>query len=346
MIIAQTAWVETMIRIAVLGCGRIGRMHAENINAHPRVTLAGVFDVFDDAAAEVSQRLGVPKFDSAEQIFASNDVDAVLIATSTPTHVDFIEMSVAAGKPCLCEKPIDLSIDRVRECADRIAGTSVPIMLGFVRRFDNGHASVRKAIESGELGEVHQVLITSRDPDIAPDAYIEVSGGIFRDMTIHDFDMARFIVGEEFETVSAVGARMVAPALMERCDDYDTITVIMTTASGKQCVISNSRRAVYGYDQRVEAFGSAGMAISDNHPENNARFFGADYTDRKAPLMNFFIERYTQAFLSEIDAFADAVEHGHPPAVGFEDGHKALLLAEAAVLSVRNGRPVNLSEVS
>lgn len=335
-----------MLKIAVLGCGRIGRMHAENIHAHPRASLAGVFDVFSEASRGVARALGVTEFASAKEIFAASDVDAILIATSTPTHADFIEQAVAAGKPVLCEKPIDLSLDRVKACAGQIAGTGVPIMLGFVRRFDNGHAAVRQAIEVGRIGELHQVTITSRDPGMAPDAYIEVSGGIFRDMTIHDFDMARFIMGEEFETVSAVGARLVAPELMQRCNDYDTVTVVLTTASGKQCTILNSRRAVYGYDQRVEAFGNAGMAISENRAENNARVYCADYTDQAAPLLNFFIDRYGQAFISEIDAFVDAVENGQPPAVGFDDGQKALELAEAAILSVREGRPVKLSEVA
>ena len=334
-----------MLRIAVLGCGRIGRMHAENIHFHPRAALAGVFDVVSAAASDVAGKLGVTQFASAEDVFASQEVDAILIATSTPTHADFIEAAVSAGKACLCEKPIDLSLDRVKSCAAAIGKTTVPIMLGFVRRFDKGHAGVRQAIDAGKIGDVHQVIITSRDPDIAPDAYIEVSGGIFRDMTIHDFDMARFIMGEEFETVSAVGARLVSPALMKRCNDYDTVTVTLSTASGKQCVISNSRRAVYGYDQRVEAFGTDGMAISENHPENNTRLYGASYTDSKAPLLNFFIERYAQAFVSEIDAFVDAVEKNEPPGVNFDDGLKALLLAEAAILSVREGRPVKLSEM-
>lgn len=335
-----------MLKIAVLGCGRIGRMHAENIHAHPRAALAGVFDVFSEASHSIAQALNVTEFASADEVFASSDVDAILVATSTPTHADFIEKAVTAGKPVLCEKPIDLSLDRVKACAGKIAGTDVPIMLGFVRRFDHGHAAVRKAVEAGRIGEVHQVTITSRDPGMAPDAYIEVSGGIFRDMTIHDFDMARFIMGEEFETVSAVGARLVAPDLMARCDDHDTVTVVLTTASGKQCTILNSRRAVYGYDQRVEAFGDAGMAISENRAENNARVYGAEFTDQAAPLLNFFIDRYGQAFASEIDAFVDAVETGQAPTVGFADGQKALELAEAAILSVREGRPVKLSEVA
>lgn len=334
-----------MTGIAVLGTGRIGRMHAENIAAHPRARLAGVYDIHTPAAAEVAANLNAPQFDSVEAVLASPDVDAVLIATSTATHADLLEQAVAAGKAILCEKPIDLSLDRVNACAKIIAGTSLPIMLGFVRRFDSGHAGVRQAVESGQIGDLHQVVITSRDPGMAPDAYIEASGGIFRDMTIHDFDMARFILGEEVTEVTATGSRLVDPALMERCDDYDTVTVVLKTASGKQAIISNSRRAVYGYDQRVEAFGSEGMAISENRPIDHVRVYGADFTDRAAPLKNFFIDRYADAFAAEISAFVDAVEQGRPVPVGFEDGRQALLLAEAAILSAAEGRTVNTSEI-
>ena len=333
-----------MLRIAVLGCGRIGRMHAQNIHNHHRSQLAGVFDVLDEASRSVADSLGVHAFASAEEVFASSAVDAVLIATSTATHADLIEQAIAARKPVLCEKPIDLSLDRVRTCAGRIAGSGLPVMLGFVRRFDAGHSAVRAAIETGRIGDLHQVTIVSRDPDIAPDAYIEVSGGIFRDMTIHDFDMARFIFGEEIDTVQATGSRLVSPDLMERCDDWDTVSVMMTTASGKQCLISNSRRAAYGYDQRVEAFGSGGMALSENHTEHNMRLFGAGFTDQAPSYLNFFIERYGAAFAAEIDAFVDCVETGAPPAVGFEDGEKALVLAEAAARSLREGRTVRVEE--
>ncbi|MTE02048.1 inositol 2-dehydrogenase [Paracoccus sp. YIM 132242] len=334
-----------MTGIAVLGTGRIGRMHAENIAAHPRARLAGVYDIHTAAAAEVAAKLDVPQFDSVEAVLASPDVDAVLIATSTATHADLLEQAVAAGKAILCEKPIDLSLDRVNACAATIAGTSLPIMLGFVRRFDTGHAGVRQAVESGTIGDLHQVVITSRDPGMAPDAYIEASGGIFRDMTIHDFDMARFILGEDVTEVTATGSRLVDPALMERCDDYDTVSVVLKTASGKQAIISNSRRAVYGYDQRVEAFGSAGMAISENHTLDHVRIHGADFTDRATPLKNFFIERYADAFAAEISAFVDAIEEGKPVPVGFEDGRQALLLAEAAIRSAAEGRTVPTSEI-
>lgn len=334
-----------MTGIAVLGTGRIGRMHAENIAKHPHARLAGVYDIQAQAAKAVATSLGVPQFDSVEALLDSAEVDAVLIASSTATHADLIEQSVAAGKAILCEKPIDLSLDRVNACATSIAGSRLPIMLGFVRRFDSGHAGVRQAIESGRIGELHQVIITSRDPGMAPDAYIETSGGIFRDMTIHDFDMARFMLGEEVTEVTATGSRLVEPALMTRCDDYDTVTVVLKTASAKQAIITNSRCAVYGYDQRVEAFGSAGMAISENRTLDHVRLYGAEFTDRGSALQNFFIERYADAFAAEIGAFVDAIEQGTPVPVGFEDGRQALVLAEAAIRSVAESRTVATREM-
>ncbi|NBZ89337.1 inositol 2-dehydrogenase [Stagnihabitans tardus] len=334
-----------MIRIAVLGCGRIGVMHAANIAAHPRAALAGVYDIHAPAALGVAKTTGARVFASVEECLADPGVDAVLIATATDTHADLLEACLAAGKPVLCEKPIDLSLARVKTCAERIKGNTLPVQLGFVRRFDPGHRAVRLAIQAGQIGEVHQVTITSRDPGLAPEAYLRASGGIFRDMTIHDFDMARFILGEEITTVFATGSRLVGPDLMAALGDFDTVTVVLTTASGKQAVIGNSRRAVYGYDQRVEAFGSAGMAISENRRPHAMRLTGAATTDAAAPLLDFFIERYREAFDAEIDAFVTAIESGSAPEVGFEDGVQALVLAEAALLSATEGRAVQVSEV-
>ena len=333
-----------MTRIAVLGCGRIGRMHAENIANHPRCSLAGVFDVHAPSAREVSEKLATANFNSAEDVFASPEVDAVLIATSTPTHVEFIEAGVAAGKAILCEKPIDLSLERVNACAEKIKGATVPIMIGFCRRFDPGHRAARQALIDGEIGELHQVVITSRDPGMAPASYIEVSGGIFRDMTIHDLDLARYILGDEVTAVAAHGSRLVDPELMERCGDYDTVVVTLTTDSGKQAIITNSREAVYGYDQRVELFGSKGMALSDNHREHGAVKYAATATNIAAPLQHFFIQRYQAAFAAEIDNFVDAVEGKAPLEVGFDDGRKALVLAEACFRSIDEGRTVLTSE--
>lgn len=334
-----------MIRIAVLGCGRIGVMHAANIAAHPRATLAGVYDIHAPAAAAVSAKTGAPVFGSAAEVFASKDVDAVLIATATDTHADLLELAIAAGKPVLCEKPIDLSLERVNRCAATIAGSAVPIQLGFVRRFDPGHASVRCAIAAGDIGELHQVVITSRDPGLAPEAYLKVSGGILRDMTIHDLDMARFILGEEVTQVFSTGSSLVDPALMARLGDHDTVTVVLTTASGKQAIITNSRQSVYGYDQRVEALGTKGMALSENRRPHQMTLHTADFTDRAEPLLNFFIERYREAFDAEISEFVEAIEQGRAPSVGFEDGRLALVLAEAALKSIAEGRVVAVKEI-
>jgi myo-inositol 2-dehydrogenase / D-chiro-inositol 1-dehydrogenase len=335
-----------MIRIAVLGCGRIGVMHAANIAAHPRATLAGVYDIHAPAAEAVAKKTGAEVFSSVEAVLASDKVDAVLIATATDTHADLLEMAVAAGKPVLCEKPIDLSLARVNDCAATIAGSAVPIQLGFARRFDPGHAAVRKAIVAGDIGELHQVVITSRDPGLAPEAYLKVSGGILRDMTIHDLDMARFILGEEVTEVFATGSRLVDPALMAKLGDHDTVTVVLTTATGKQAIITNSRRATYGYDQRVEALGTKGMAISENRRPHEMTLHTADFTDRAEPLLNFFIERYREAFDAEISEFVDAVESGRVPSVGFEDGRLSLVLAEAALKSIAEARVVAVKEIA
>jgi myo-inositol 2-dehydrogenase / D-chiro-inositol 1-dehydrogenase len=334
-----------MIRIAVLGCGRIGAMHAANIAAYPRARLAAVQDINSAAAEAVAASTGAKASRTAADIFASPDVDAVLIATATDTHADLLEQAVAAGKPVLCEKPIDLSLERVNRCAEAIRGCTAPIQLGFVRRFDPGHKAVHDAVQSGAIGDLHQVTITSRDPGLAPESYLKVSGGIFRDMTIHDFDMARFILGEEPDVVFATASRLVTPALMEKLGDYDTVTVTITTASGKQAVILNSREALYGYDQRVEAHGSKGMAVSENRRPHEMRLSGKGFTTHAAPLLNFFIDRYREAFDAEIGAFVEAVEQHRPPVVGFEDGRRAQGLAEAALKSVAERRAVKVSEV-
>ena len=334
-----------MVRIAVLGCGRIGVMHAANIAAHPRARLAAVQDINRVAAEAVAASTGAPVMESAADIFASQDVDAVLIATATDTHADLLEQAVAAGKPVLCEKPIDLSLARVNRCAAAIRGVTLPIQIGFVRRFDPGHKAVHDAVQAGELGDLHQVIVTSRDPGFASEAYLATSGGIFRDMTIHDFDMARYILGEEPLEVFATGSRLAAPALMEKLGDHDTVTVVMKTASGKQAIITNSRDAAYGYDQRVEAFGTRGMAVSENRRPHHMTLAGKGFTGRSAPLLHFFIERYREAFDVEIAAFVEAVEAGRPAVVSFEDGRLALVLAEAAQKSVVEGRIVKVTEV-
>ena len=334
-----------MLKIAVLGCGRIGRMHAANIAAHPRAELAMVYDIHEPSAAEVSELYGASAAESAKSVFASETVDAVLIATATPTHADYIEAAVAAGKPVLCEKPIDLSLARVNACAAKVEGKGVPIQIGFNRRFDPGHRAARDAVQAGEIGELHQVIITSRDPGMPPRAYYEEAGGLFRDMVIHDFDLARFMLGEEPVEVFAIGGRLIDPALMEELDDYDTSMVILKTASGKQCHINTSRASTFGYDQRVELLGTQGMLQSLNRKPHELRKFGAVQVEGAAPYLDFFIERYREAFDAEIDAFVDAIENATPVQASFDDGRRALMLAEAAMISAREGRAVSLDEV-
>ncbi|MER8481739.1 inositol 2-dehydrogenase [Mesorhizobium sp. M1322] len=334
-----------MLRIAVLGCGRIGRMHAANIAAHPRAQLATVYDIDKSSAETVAARHGVRASGSADEVFASADVDSVLVATVTDTHADYIEKAVAAGKPVLCEKPIDLSLERVNRCAEAILSKDVPVQIGFNRRFDPGHRAAWNAARSGEIGDLHQVIITSRDPGMPPRSYYEVAGGLFRDMTIHDFDLARFMLGEEPEEVFAIGGRLIDPAMMAELNDYDSVMVVMRTKSGKQCHINNSRTSTYGYDQRVELLGTTGMVISGNRKPHELRRYSAAQTEAAAPYLDFFIERYREAFDAEIDAFVTCVEKGEPPLVGFEDGRRALILAEAAMKSAVEGRSVKVSEI-
>ena len=334
-----------MTRIAVLGCGRIGRMHAANIAEHPRAALAAVYDLHQPSAETVAAAHGCTQAAGPEEIFAAANVDAVLVATATETHADYIEMAVAAGKPVLCEKPIDLSLDRVNRCADAIQGSEVPVQLGFNRRFDPGHRAARDAMRAGEIGALHQVIITSRDPSLPPRSYLEAAGGLLRDMTIHDFDLARFMLDDEPVEVFAVADALIDPQLGAELDEIDTAMIVMRTASGKQCHINNSRTAVYGYDQRIELLGANGMVQSGNRKPHEMRRFSGQATEVAEPFLHFFIERYREAFMAEISAFVDAVEQRSEPEVGFEDGRKALILAEAAYRSLAEGRMVRVAEI-
>ena len=333
------------MRIALLGCGRIGSMHAANLVAHRRARLAMVYDTYRPAAEKIAAEHNVAIADSADSVLGSAEVDGVIVATATETHADYIEKAVEAGKPVLCEKPIDLSLARVRACAERIKGSTVPVQLGFNRRFDPGHRAARDAVRAGDIGDLHQVMITSRDPAMPPRSYYELAGGLMRDMTIHDFDLARFMLDDELVEVFAVAGRLIDPKLMAELDDHDSCMILMRTADGKQCHINNSRTAVYGYDQRVELLGSRGMVRSENRKNHGMRRFSADTTESASPYQEFFIERYAEAFVAEIDSFIAAIENRTEPEVNFEDGRRALVLAEAAYLSLREGRMVHVREL-
>ncbi|MBI3143707.1 MAG: inositol 2-dehydrogenase [Pseudogulbenkiania sp.] len=332
-----------MLRFALFGAGRIGRLHAENVSANPDARLVCVYDVNGTAASEVAQKYGAEVAPTVDAALANPEVDAVLIASSTNTHVDLITRSAQAGKAVLCEKPIDLDIAQVNRCREAIAGCNVPVQIGFNRRYDPNHRGVFEAVKKGEIGQLEQLVITSRDPSPPPASYVAVSGGLFRDMMIHDFDLARFILGEEIVEVTASGSVLVDPAIGE-AGDIDSAMVVMKTASGKLCHINNSRRASYGYDQRVEAFGSLGMVISNNRTATTVERYSASATGVREPLLNFFIDRYGDAYRNQINDFIDAVRNNRAPSPGFDDGRRALLLADAALESLRSGRTVQLND--
>lgn len=329
-----------MIRVAVLGAGRIGQIHAANVAANIRAELVAVADPVSAAAASLAQRLNCAASIDAEALIASSEVDAVVIGTPSDTHARLMLLAARAGKAVLCEKPVDNDLAKADEAVAELARLKVPVMLAFNRRFDPSNIALRQAIEAGEIGDVRQVIITSRDPGLPPRDYVAHSGGIFRDMVIHDFDMARFFLGEEPVEVYAMASRLVNPALVAEFDDYDTLMVILQTATGKQCHINCCREAVYGYDQRFEILGSKGMLMNDNLRASTVRRYSADETEARPPLLNFFLQRYADAYRNEMEAFLKALDEGAPMPTGPRDGRQALRLAEAALESVRTGRTV------
>jgi myo-inositol 2-dehydrogenase / D-chiro-inositol 1-dehydrogenase len=328
-----------MLHFALFGCGRIGRMHADNLVRHPKASLLHVYDVVTEAAESVAAAHGAKAAGSIDEALADPAVHAVLIASSTDTHIDLIQRSVEAGKAVLCEKPIDLDIARVDACWERIKDLDPRVMIGFNRRFDPSFKAVHDAIRNGEIGDLRQVTITSRDPDVPSVAYMKVAGGLLRDMTIHDFDLARYLLGEEPVKVACFAQALIAQEVRD-LNDHDTAMILLETAAGRQACITNYRRASYGYDQRIEAVGETGMVKAENRRPHTMERWGAESTEAKAPVLHFFIERYQEAYNAEIEAFVDAVLAGEPMPVSFEDGRRALLLANAAYESLATGRAV------
>ncbi len=332
------------VRIGVLGVGRIGRMHAQMLEREiAGATVAMVADAVPEAARRVSDELGCP-VGTIDEVLASPEVDAVAICTSTDTHVDLIIRAAEAGKAVFCEKPVSLEVAKVDAAIAAVEAAGVPFMVGFNRRFDPGHASVAQAVRSGAVGEVHLLRITSRDPAPPPPEYVAVSGGIFLDMAIHDFDMARFVVGSEVVEVFARGAVRVDPRIGE-AGDVDTAVTVLTHADGTLTTIDNSRQAVFGFDQRVEAFGSGGMAVSDN-PRAHAGWSMSEAGSAAQPLPHFFLDRYTESYRLEWEAFVAYLRDGGPSPVDTTAGKAPVLIGLAATRSVREGRPVTIAEVS
>ncbi|QEN85883.1 inositol 2-dehydrogenase [Labrys sp. KNU-23] len=331
-----------MLKVGLLGAGRIAGVHATAISAHPGSTLAAVSDINTTAAEKIAAQYGAEARDTAA-ILGDSSIGAVLIATSTDTHSDLIEKATAAGKAVLCEKPVDLSLARAQVCQKTVAASGCPVMIGFNRRFDPNFSALKKAVDGGEIGKPELLSITSFDPAPPPVAYIKVSGGLFRDMMIHDFDMANFIMGASPAMVTAVGSSIVDPEI-GGAGDVDTAVVTLTYADGRIAVIKNSRRAVYGYDQRLELLGSEGLLQAQNMLENTVVKSTTQGVTGAKPTY-FFLERYMPAYAAEWAAFVEAVDSGKPLPVTLEDGVAALAMAEAATLSVKTGAPVSLASV-
>ena len=331
-----------MLQIGLLGAGRIGRVHARAISAHSGSNLAAVSDVVEENARSVADACDAEVRTSTD-IIEDPSIDAILIATSTDTHSELIEAATRAGKHVLCEKPVDLDLDRARACQDVVAKTDQLVMIGFNRRFDPSFNTLKSSLDAREIGNAELLSITSFDPAPPPISYVKVSGGLFRDMMIHDFDMANFIMGSAPETITATGSCVVDPRI-GAAGDVDTAVVTLTYADGRIGVIKNSRRAAYGYDQRLEVLGSEGLLQAQNVLENTvvkstmAGVSGANPT-------YFFLERYMPAYEAEWAAFVDAIASGGEAPVTLADGVMALAMAEAATRSAQDGRPVHIKDV-
>jgi myo-inositol 2-dehydrogenase/D-chiro-inositol 1-dehydrogenase len=333
------------IGVGLIGTGRIGRLHAENLVYRiPEANLVAVSDIFVEAAEKVAAELGIPAaYEDHRRILEDQSIDAVLICSSTDTHAQLIEEAAEAGKQIFCEKPIALDLDKIDRALAAVEQAGVKLQIGFNRRFDPNFRRVQEVVAAGEIGEPQILRITSRDPAPPPIEYVRVSGGIFLDMTIHDFDMARFLVGSEVEEIYAAGGVMVDPAIGE-VGDVDTTIITLRFANGVLGAIDNSRQAVYGYDQRVEIFGSKGMVACSNDTPDSAVVSDAQGVRSSLPLF-FFVERYTKSYVAEIRAFVECVvEDSAPPVTGL-DGRVPVVMAYAARKSFQEKRPVKLSEI-
>lgn len=328
-----------MVRFGILGCGRIGQVHASSVQRIASARLVAVADASPEAARVCGERFGAEVRD-VSAIVSATDIDAVIIATSTNTHYDMIHLAAGARKAIFCEKPIDLSAEKVHLCIKAVAEAGVAFMTAFNQRFDPHFGALQRRVAEGEIGDVETVSIISRDPAPPPVSYLKGAGGLFRDMMIHDLDMARFVLAEEPTRVFAVGANLVDPAIGQ-VGDVDTAAVILTTASGKICQISNSRRTTYGYDKRLEVHGSKGMLRAANVVQNSVESAtSSGFTTARAEA--FFLERFGAAYLAELQFFVDAILEGTKPKPDAQDGLRAQLIADAATQSWTEGRPIEI----
>lgn len=328
-------------RIGLIGAGRVGRVHAQSITDIENTELAIVADVFIEGASKLAKLHGGKFTDNPRDVFDSDELDMVIIASPTSTHIDLIEAGVDSGIPVMCEKPIDLDISKVDSLARKVQESDVPVMIGFNRRFDPSISEVHSRTQSGEIGELEQLLVVSRDPAPAPIDYLRSSGGIFRDMTIHDFDMVRNFM-PNIKKLTARGFNQFSQEIAD-IPDYDSISVILESEDGRLAQITNSRHSASGFDQRLEAFGSKGMLRMENVTDTTVRSFNATATDSRPVFVNFFLERYKESFKIEISQFLSAIEGDEVNYPTFEDGRKALMLANAAFESAELGRTIDIN---
>lgn len=332
------------IKLAIVGLGRIGKIHLKNLCRNfPEVDVIGVMDVLDETK-NIADEFNVNYFvKTIYELIALPDLDGIVICSPTDTHADYVEKAAKAGKQIFCEKPLDLSLDRVREVTAIVEEAGVSLMLGFNRRFDPEFKKIRELVVNGSIGEPQIVKITSRDPGPPPVEYVKVSGGMFLDMTIHDFDMARYISGKQVKEVYAKGAVMVDPEI-GKAGDIDTASIILTFEDDTMAIIDNCRRAVYGYDQRLEVFGNKGMAQAENNFPNNHKLYTESGVSSDLPL-HFFLERYDASYNQEMKEFIDALVSGGKMPVDGNDGLMSIAIGLAAKKSVKENRPVKISEI-
>jgi myo-inositol 2-dehydrogenase / D-chiro-inositol 1-dehydrogenase len=333
------------MKIGLIGAGRIGKLHGELLTYHvPQAVIKTVAEIYIDDIKPWAKRLNILNLTTdANKILSDPEIEAVLICSSTDTHAQLIIDAAKAGKHIFCEKPIDFNIDKIKQALNSVQAAGVKLQIGFNRRFDHNFKKVREFVQSGKVGDVHLVKITSRDPAPPPMAYLKVSGGIFLDMTIHDFDMARYLSSSEVEEVYAQGAVLIDPAIGS-IGDVDTAITTLKFKNGAMGVIDNSRQAVYGYDQRVEVFGSKGYVDVENDFPNSAKLSTADGVTSDKP-QYFFLERYKMSYIEELKAFVDAVAKDEAPPVTGNDGLQPVLIGTAALKSLKEKRPVKIEEV-
>ncbi len=331
-----------MINIALFGLGRIGSMHAQNIFLNNKCSLQYVFDIDQALAKKIAKKFNSISIENTRIAYNDKNVDVIFITTPTSTHIKYIMEAVKFKKTIFCEKPLDLNINKINECKKFIKKYNPKIQVGFNRRYDPGHYALKKSIQIGEIGKLEKIIITSRDPAPPSMAYLKVSGGIFRDMTIHDFDLIRFYLGnDEVKEIFATTTNL-SDLRIKKINDYELAMCLIKSEKGIICMINNSRHCSYGYDQRVEVFGSKGMVVSDNRRDNASEKFLESKTAIKRPLLNFFIDRYEEAYKLQLDDLIDLVQKGKNPRASFEEGRKAIIIANAASKSLKSKKCVKI----